>query len=543
MNAAIGTCVTVLALVISACVSDARVDAPTRASLVPTQTSERVGTNPHADGESAASSGASEDGSDIEIDDGEAVSEPYAAVAVDVSERASSHDDVSMGSVLRDFHIVREGSTVRVGGLAVDTAACPSTWSSTESEVVLFRDEWLANEWGLVANVEPISLATHAYFDARRQAAVASDRWPLLLSETLWEQAQAMSEDVATASAIASSSIALEHAPLPTGTRLLAMSAADQCLPVVSLTPAPIRDASTSVWNIPSPLAESRQIISHIDTLMHDIAQLEVRRVGMFVRSLDCCSYVKESPIELALVQLDRDESADEEWGQPSAFFHAPSGRQVTALMELGPDAIVLDALGCASTAIALRDAGYDGQILYVYPGCRLFETTLPNDGSARANIPKCIACSLNSTSNRWLESLRAGDRLVATVPIPGLNDSRATQHALEYIDSLERVAWHHGWGATLQRRIDGWILGWYTDVLLRGAQEIEQRFSEVRLPLRLRVLIAAYHLETPHPLFDTMVSTQVGDRRLTRELWWYGFDKQALSDGEPLVVPAQPGR
>ena len=223
-------------------------------------------------------------------------------------------------------------------------------------------------------------------------------------------------------------------------------------------------------------------------------------------------------------------------------MFSAPDQQLIMQMVEANPDAILLDAPGCDHAAIALRRTGYEGRILYAYPSCRVLDTTLPNDARHGAISPECHACRSGEVTRAWLDGLRPGDLFVATSPIPGVADSDATRRVLDYIADMAPVAWHHGWGADMQRRIDGWLLGWYAETLLRGAQEVERRFPDLRLPVRLRVLIAAYHLETPHPLYDTTVSTRVGDPRLTRDLWWYDFDREALLNGQPFLEPLPDG-
>ena len=181
--------------------------------------------------------------------------------------------------------------------------------SSDGPEVVLFRDDWLSNSWGIAVHVEPESLGTYAYFEQQRQTGSADEQVPVLLSETLWRQGDAGRRDVASEDAIALASLAVERSQAPSGTYKLALSAGDRCLPVI---------------------------------------------------------------------------------------------------------------------AAALREAGFEGAIVYAYPTCNLLDTGLSEDPSNLGPMPDCRLCgelrdftprSPGTQLGEWLAALRPGDLIVAPFP------------------------------------------------------------------------------------------------------------------------------
>ena len=464
-------------------------------------------------------------------------------------------------SLLRELDISRDGSTITAGDLEVDVGDCPSEWRSDGPEAVLFRDDWLGNQLGLVVHVEPESLGTYAYFEQRRQTGSADEQVPVLFSETLWSQDDAGQRDVASEGAIALASLAIERSQAPTGTHMLALSAADRCLPVIATDLMPFADVPASVWNLPSPLDEHRLMYAHFSEIAGDLADAGMKRVGAFVTRPVCCYGTQEAEADVALVSLEPDPhlqeqfrpslSEMEEQHGPFLIYSAPEDPEIIEeLMAQAPGAIVLGG-ACEGVAVLLRDAGFEGPIVYAYPTCSLLDTGLSDYPSSPGPMPDCRMCgelrvvrpsSPGEQLGEWLAALRPGDLIVAPFPVPGVDDSPATREALDYMADLDRVAWHHGWGAEAQRRLDGWMLGWYADTLLDAAQEIEHRFPDLDLPLRLRVLIAAWHLETPHPLFDAAVYTEIGDPRFTRDLWWYAIDNTALVAGEQFLTPLPHG-
>ena len=482
--------------------------------------------------------------------------------STDDAEAAGRGADVAgrSASLLREFDIRRDGSTITAGDLEVDVGDCPSEWRSDGPEVVLFRDDWLGNSWGIVVHVEPESLGSYAYFEQQRRKP-ADEQLPTLLLETLWSQENARRRDVASEDAIALASLAIERSQAPSGTYKLTLSAADRCLPVIATDVMPFADVSASVWNLPSPLNEHRGMYAHFSEIADDLAAVGMKRVGAFVTRPVCCHGTQDAEADLALVHLEPDPDLqeqfrphltemEEQYGEFLIYSAPEEPQAIEELLAQTPDVIVLDS-ACEVVATSLREAGFEGAIVYAYPTCNLLDTGLSDDPISLGPVPDCRLCgelrdftppSPGGQLRAWLAALQPGDLIVAPFPVPGVDDSPATRAALDYIGDLDRVAWHRGWGAEAQRRLDGWMLGWYADTLLDAAQEIEHRFPHLDLPLRLRVLIAAWHLETPHPLFDTTVRTEVGDPRFTRDLWWYAIDKTALVNGEQFLAPLPHG-
>ena len=234
----------------------------------------------------------------------------------DDAEAAGRGADVAgrPASLLREFDVSRDGSTVTAGDLEVDIGDCPSEWRNDGPEAVLFRDDWLGNEWGIVVHVEPESLGTYAYFEQRRQTASADEQVPMLFSETLWSREDGRQRDVASESAIVLASLAIERSRAPDGTHMLTLSAADRCLPVIATDVMPFADVSASVWNLPSPLSEHRGMYAHFSEIADDLAAAGMKRVGAFVTRPVCCHGTQDAEADMALVSLEPEPDLQEQF-------------------------------------------------------------------------------------------------------------------------------------------------------------------------------------------------------------------------------------
>gem|GEM_PF-4396595 len=165
----------------------------------------------------------------------------------------------------------------------------------------------------------------------------------------------------------------------------------------------------------------------------------------------------------------------DEVPNQPG-FFFPPDAEAIRQIAERGPEVVVLTG-HCRVITGPLRDGGFTGRILVLYPACH-------------ADLTE------ENVTDWW------GDRMVVSASSPlGNTDNPIVEEIEAALDEADG-GWQ--WPAEESWRRVGWLYGWYAATLVAAATELNQDDIDPAY----RLLAAGRNLDTTHPIYGTPLST-----------------------------------